>query len=70
MQTAGKESIITNMQRYGLHGLKHRGAIDTKGDKADKKPAIGHKTYAMEDLYDHDVPLVKPAGQHQFQGEF
>lgn len=38
-----------------LLGLKHRGAIDTKGDK---KKASGNKTDAMLNIYNHSLPVV------------
>ncbi|MBL8268543.1 MAG: hypothetical protein JNL55_19285 [Steroidobacter sp.] len=53
--------VIAREQRFTLHGLKHRGVTDTKGKRADKKEASGHKTEAMLDLYDHEVALVDPA---------
>jgi hypothetical protein len=36
--------VIAPEQRFTLHGLKHRGITDTKGKKAEKKEASGHKT--------------------------
>lgn len=42
--------VIAREQRFTLHGLKHRGITDTKGKKADKKEASGHKSEAMIDL--------------------
>jgi hypothetical protein len=53
--------VIAREQRFTLHGLKHRGITDTKGKKAEKKEASGHKTDAMLDLYDHEVAVVEPA---------
>lgn len=55
--------VITPDQRFTLHGLKHRGVTDTKGTKADKQDASGHRTRAMVDHYDHELPVVKPAGE-------
>ena len=54
-------AVITREQRFTLHGLKHRGITDTKGKKAEKKEASGHKTDPMLDLYDHEVAVVEPA---------
>ena len=54
-------AVIAREQRFTLHGLKHRGITDTKGKKADKKEASGHKSEAMIDLYDHEVAVVEPA---------
>lgn len=58
MRAAVKDEVITAEQRFGLHGLKHRGVTDTSGDK---KRASGHKTDAMAHLYDHELPQVEPA---------
>lgn len=58
MRAAVYEGIITREQRFGLHGLKHRGVTDSKGDK---KQASGHVTDAMLNVYDHEIPLVEPA---------
>lgn len=59
MRAAVRDGVITRPQRFGLHGLKHRGVTDTKGDK---KRASGHKTDSMVELYNHEVPRVDPAG--------
>lgn len=47
---------------FGIHDLKRRGATDTKGTKADKKDATGHKSDAMLEVYDHSVPVVPATG--------
>lgn len=47
--------VITEQERFSLHGLKHRGITDSEN-----KAAGGHKTEAMRQRYDHEVPLVKP----------
>lgn len=60
MRNAVKDGVLAKEDRFGLHGLKHRGVTDTKGDK---KKASGHKTDAMVHLYDHELPRVDPAGQ-------
>ena len=52
------------------HGLKHRGITDTPGNKADKQTASGHKTPAMLNVYDHDAPVVDPAGDSNFTENF
>jgi hypothetical protein len=57
MRAAVKDEVITETQRFGLHGLKHRGITDTKGDK---KRASG-LTDAMVRRYDHELPRVEPA---------
>lgn len=61
MRTAVAKGVITQEQRFGLHGLKHRGITDTKGTRGEKKDAGGHVTDTMAALYNHDVPLVEPA---------
>ncbi len=61
IHAAMEAEVIAREQRFTLHRLKHRGITDTKGKKADKKEASGHKTEAMLDLYDHEVALVDPA---------
>jgi hypothetical protein len=61
MDLAVKEGVITDEQRFTLHGMKHRGVTDTRGDKAKKKEASGHKEDSMLNLYDHELPLVEPA---------
>jgi len=63
MAEAIKAKVIVQEERFGLHGLKHRGVTDTKGTKADKKLASGHKSDAMLQLYDHEIPVVEPAGK-------
>lgn len=57
--------VIGPQERFGLHGLKHRGVTDTPGTKADKRLASGHKSDAMVELYDHEVPIVNPAGKRR-----
>jgi hypothetical protein len=47
--------VIGEEDRFSLHGLKHRGITDS-----DNKASGGHKSEAMRQLYDHEVPLVKP----------
>ena len=59
MRRAVAAGVLAPEQRFGLHGLKHRGVTDTKGDK---KRASGHVTDAMVHLYDHELPVVDPAG--------
>jgi hypothetical protein len=63
MLLAIAEGVIAREQRFGLHGMKHRGVTDTKGNRADKQDAGGHRTAAMVDIYDHAVPRVQPAGE-------
>lgn len=55
MRAAVRDGVLTEEERFGLHGLKHRGVTDTRGDK---KLASGHKTDVMVNLYDHELPSV------------
>lgn len=61
MRSVIAAGVITAEERPTLHGFKHRGVTDTKGKKADKQAASGHKSAAMLDLYDHEVAVVQPA---------
>ncbi|GAA0721628.1 integrase [Dokdonella soli] len=63
MVAAVATGAITADQRFGMHAFKRRGITDTKGTKADKQQASGHKSAAMVDVYDFEVPVVKPAGE-------
>ncbi|WCE02809.1 integrase [Pseudoxanthomonas sp. JBR18] len=53
--------IIQPEQYFTLHGLKHRGITDTKGTKAVKRDAAGHKDPRTTDTYDHELQVVEPA---------
>lgn len=57
MRGAISQGLLSQEQRFALHGLKHRGVTDTKGDK---KIASGHKTDSMLHVYDHSLPQVCP----------
>jgi len=63
MLMAVGESRITEEQRFGLHDLKRRGTTDTKGTRADKQEATGHRSESMMDIYDHSIPVVKPVSE-------
>lgn len=52
---AMRAGVITESERFALHGLKHRGITGSEN-----KASGGHKSEAMRQLYDHEVPLVKP----------
>ena len=58
MRNAVNARVILKAERFGLHGLKHRGVTDSKGDKQE---ASGHKTRAMMEHYNHELPRVEPA---------
>jgi hypothetical protein len=60
MAIAVEAKLITKEERFGLHGLKHRGITDTKGTKADKQLASGHRSMQMVNRYDHARPVVDP----------
>lgn len=49
------EGVITEEERFSLHGLKHRGITDSE----DKRSG-GHRTEAMRERYDHEIPIVEP----------
>ena len=57
---AREAGVLKPGDKFSLHGLKHLGVTDTPGNRADKRQASGHKTDAMLDVYDHEVPVVKP----------
>ncbi len=63
IRTAIKEEYITEKQRFGLHDLKRRGTTDTKGTRADKQEATGHRSQSMMDIYDHSIPVVNPVSE-------
>ena len=69
MRAAVAEGIILEADRFGLHGLKHRGITDTPGTDGDKQLASGHKTLAMVHVYNHDVPVVAAAGDPETPAE-
>lgn len=55
-----KNDIITNEERFSMHDLKRAGVTRTKGTRADKQEASGHRDPAMLDIYDMSIPTVKP----------
>jgi hypothetical protein len=62
MRSAIADGVLEEGQRFAMHAFKRRGITDTKG-RAAKQEASGHKTAAMVDVYDFDVPRVRPAGE-------
>lgn len=54
------EGVMTQEERFGLHDLKRRGTTDTRGTRAEKQEATGHKSESMMDIYDHSIAIVKP----------
>lgn len=55
-------NLITADQRFGMHDNKRKGITETKGSRADKQDAGGHRTAAMVDVYDQSVPRVSTPG--------
>lgn len=43
--------------------MKRRGITDTRGRKADKMDAGGHKSPSMLDVYDKSVPVVEATAE-------
>jgi site-specific recombinase XerC len=62
MRDAIKAGVITPEQRFGSHDLKRRGITDTKGGKAGKLAAGGHKNESMLTVYDLEIPEVTTPG--------
>lgn len=60
MRNAVRDGIIKADERFALHGRKHRGVTDTKGNK---KVASGHVTDSMLTVYDHSLPMVNESGK-------
>lgn len=56
-----EDGVLTQEQRFGLHDFKRRGITDTKGTRADKQEASGHRDESMLDVYDLSVPTVRPS---------
>ncbi len=49
----GQPPLLREEERFTLHGIKHRGITDSED-----KGSGGHKTEAMRQRYDHEVPIV------------
>ena len=60
IRMAISERVISEGERFSLHGLKHRGVTDTAGNVADKQDASGHADRRMTMRYTHDLPVVAP----------
>jgi len=58
IREAIRVNVISEADRFSLHGLKHRGITDTAGNRGDKQDAAGHVTSEMTDRYDHELPVV------------
>lgn len=57
---AMREVVIEKQDRFSLHGLKHRGVMDTVGNCGDKQDAAGDQSPTTTGRYDHALPVVKP----------
>jgi hypothetical protein len=66
IRMAIRDGVITEEQRFSLHGLKHRGVTDTEGNISDKQDAAGHVERKMTQRYAHDLPVVKPPKRPEF----
>lgn len=55
-----REHVITVEQRFGLHGLKHRGITNTASNRADKKDAAGHATPERPTARPQSAPRPAP----------
>jgi hypothetical protein len=60
IHAAIKDQIIQEEDRFSPHDLKRRGVTKTKGTRAEKREASGHKSEKMMDVYDHSLPTAKP----------
>ncbi len=45
-----------------MHDNKRKGITETKGNRADKQDAGGHRSRAMADVYDLSMPHVTTPG--------
>lgn len=67
MDAAVEAGVITDDERFTMHGLKHRGITDTGGGRAGKNEGAGHKDPKQTDHYNHElsvVPAAKPVGKN------
>ena len=55
IRSAIMNNIITEEERFSLHGLKHLGITHS-----DDKRAGGHRTEAMRQHYDHELAIFPP----------
>lgn len=62
MVDAIAKGVIAEADRFGAHDLKRKGITETKGTRADKREASGHKDDAMMDVYDLSLPVVSTPG--------
>ena len=48
--------------QFGSHDLERKRVTDTKGTRADKEEASGHRSNSMIDIYDLSLPKVVTPG--------
>ena len=65
-EAAKGAAVITEDQRFSLHGLKHRGVTDTAGNINDKQDAAGHVDQKMTQRYSHELAVVEPPKRPEF----
>lgn len=61
MDAAIEAGVIAEVERFTMHGLKHRGITDTGGGRSAKVDAAGHKNPTQTDHYNHELSVVEPA---------
>lgn len=61
MDAAVEAGVISDAERFTMHGLKHRGITDTGGGRSAKVDAAGHKSPTQTDHYNHELIVVEPA---------
>lgn len=64
------EGVTEEDERFSMHGLKHRGVIDTERNRGRKQGAAGYKLPTTAGRYDHDMPIVKPPRRREFFRQF
>lgn len=58
--TDDRPAVITEADRFSLHDLKRAGITRTKGGRQAKLDGGGHRSPQMLDVYDMEIPRVKP----------
>ena len=60
IRSAIVSQVIAKEERFSLHGLKHLGITHS-----DDKRSGGHRTEAMRQHYDHELPIFNPPRRHR-----
>ena len=60
IRSAIVSQVISKEERFSLHGLKHLGITHS-----DDKRSGGHRTEAMRQYYDHELPIYNPPRGHR-----